>query len=48
VLSITLSTISECEAFKQQYTKYDFLWRQDLHQTLQVRLGWLDGMHEQP
>jgi hypothetical protein len=36
VLSVTLSTIKNCEEFKQQYNKYDFLWKQDLHQTLQV------------
>lgn len=36
VLSVTLSTIKNCEHFKQQYNKYDFLWKQDLHQTLQV------------
>lgn len=39
VLSITLTTIGSCEAFKQQYTKYEFLWKQDLHQALQVRRG---------
>lgn len=36
VLSITLATIKNCEDFKQQYIKYDFLWKQDLHKTLQV------------
>lgn len=36
VLSVTLSTIKNCEEFKQQYNKYDFLWKQDLQQTLQV------------
>jgi hypothetical protein len=36
VLSITLSSIQECENFKGQYMKYDCLWKQDLNQTLQV------------
>jgi len=38
VLSVTLATIKDCEEFKQQYTKYEFLWKQDLQQTLQVGL----------
>lgn len=33
---MTLSTIKNCEDFKQQYIKYNFLWKQDLHQTLEV------------
>lgn len=37
VLSVTLSTIKDCEEFKQQYIKFDFLWKQDLHKTLEVR-----------
>lgn len=37
VLSVTLCTIKNCEEFKQQYIRYDFLWKQDLHKTLEVR-----------
>lgn len=35
VLSITLSSIQTCEEFKGQYLKYDYLWKQDLQETLQ-------------
>jgi dynein heavy chain len=37
VLSITLSSIQTCEDFKGQFMKYDYLWKQDLNQALQVR-----------
>ncbi len=35
VLCITISSIQACEDFKGQYLKYDYLWKQDLNQTLQ-------------
>eukprot|EP00879_Flechtneria_rotunda_P005416 GHRR01005708.1.p1 GENE.GHRR01005708.1~~GHRR01005708.1.p1 ORF type:complete len:1495 (+),score=578.36 GHRR01005708.1:300-4784(+) len=38
VLSITLATIKNCEEFKGQFMKYDYLWKQDLNQTLQLRV----------
>lgn len=37
VLSITLSSIQTCEELKGQFVKYDYLWKQDLNQALQVR-----------
>lgn len=53
VLGITLASIRSCEDFKGQYMKYDYLWKQDLNQTLQ---GFLeangtknaDGSREEP
>lgn len=43
VLSITLSSIQTCEDFKGQFMKYDYLWKQDLNQALQVMTGWQCG-----
>lgn len=36
VLSVTLATIAEAEAFKAGFAKYEFLWSRDLNAALQV------------
>jgi hypothetical protein len=35
-----LETEQRCEAFKAHFNKYEFLWRKDMNQALQVNDSW--------
>jgi dynein heavy chain len=43
VMNITLGNEVRCEEFKQQYGKFEYLWKQDLHKALQDFLA-ADGV----
>jgi hypothetical protein len=34
-MEVTLGNELECERFKEQFSKFDYLWKKDLHTALQ-------------
>lgn len=38
-MAITLANEGQCEDFKAQYVKFDYLWKKDLNQALQEFLA---------
>lgn len=38
-MTIVLANEAQCEVFKQQYLKYDYLWKKDQQQALQEFLA---------
>lgn len=38
VMTVTLSNEANCEEFRRQYLKFDYLWRNDLQAALQAFL----------
>lgn len=39
VSSVTLANEARCEEFRQQFLRFDFLWKTDLQATLKVGAG---------
>ncbi len=51
VICATMGCIGQAEALKKAFTKYEFLWQQDVGQALMVcvygKMGWAGCMHDE-
>jgi hypothetical protein len=43
-MSVTMANEARCEEFRQQFLRFDFLWKTDLQATLKVGGIWGAGM----